>query len=80
MNKKKILGTLLDYFVKKGEVMDYKTYRAALDKPIRLILVKRVITSWARLPYILERNFPEKFALIGKPIAKPVVKGVKDEK
>jgi len=75
MNKKKILGKLLDYFIEKGEVMSYRAYSLNKDTPIRPVLAKRLVSSWSRLPVILQRNFPEKYALIGKPVAnKPKAK------
>jgi hypothetical protein len=62
MNKKKILKTLADYFAKKGTMMSPAEYKAAEDAPIRFMVAKRSIGSWARILQMVRMNFPEQYA------------------
>ena len=86
MTRKRILEILADYFIEKGEMLDKREYNKQDDRPIRATLVSRGIGSWARVPRMIERNFPDKFAEIGKlkqevkPVEKPVKESIKKEK
>lgn len=60
----KTLKILVDYYVQKGKVLTEKEYAAETDTPIRLKMVKRQVTSWARLNKMIERNFPIEFGQI----------------
>lgn len=44
-----IIKTVGNYFASKGKILTYEEYREAEDAPIRLILIKRALGSWARL-------------------------------
>lgn len=68
MNKKKILKKLADYFAKKGAMMTPVEYKAAEDAPIRFMVVKRTIGSWARVLQMVKKNFPVQY---GKAMAGP---------
>ena len=68
MNKKKILKTLADYFAKKGAIMSPAEYKAAEDAPIRFMVAKRSIGSWARVLQMVRTNFPVQY---GKAMAGP---------
>jgi hypothetical protein len=68
MNKKKILKTLADYFAKKGAMMTPAEYKAAEDAPIRFMVAKRSIGSWARILQMVKKNFPVQY---GKAMAGP---------
>lgn len=48
-DKRSIIKTLGNYFAFKGKVLTYEEYKEEKDAPIRLILIKRSIGSWARL-------------------------------
>ena len=69
MNKKKILEKLAIYFAEKGAMMTPAEYKAAEDAPIRFMVVKRSIGSWARVLQMVKVNFPRQYA---KAMAGPV--------
>ena len=68
MNKKKILKKLADYFAKKGAMMTPVEYKAAEDAPIRFMVAKRSVGSWARVLQMVRTNFPVQY---GKAMAGP---------
>jgi len=76
MNKKKILKTLADYFAKKGAIMSPTEYKAEEDAPIRFMVAKRSIGSWARIIQMVRINFPEQYgkAMAGSAPAAPAPK------
>jgi hypothetical protein len=76
MNKKKILKTLADYFAKKGAMMTPAEYKAAEDAPIRFMVAKRAIGSWARIIQMVRINFPVQYgkAMAGSAPAAPAPK------
>lgn len=47
--KTAIIKTIGNYFASKGKALTYEEYREADDAPVRIVLVKRAIGSWARL-------------------------------
>ena len=44
-----IISTVGAYFASKGGAMTMEEYKKAEDAPIRFVLIKRTIGSWARL-------------------------------
>ena len=67
-NRKAVLKTLADYFATKGQMMSPTEYKVANDAPIRFMVAKRSIGSWARILQMVKKNFPVQY---GKAMAGP---------
>jgi hypothetical protein len=44
-----VIKAVGNYFALKGKVLSYEDYKNAEDAPVRTILIKRALGSWARL-------------------------------
>tara|TARA_Y100001937_G_scaffold32772_1_gene46741 strand:- start:662 stop:922 length:261 start_codon:yes stop_codon:yes gene_type:complete len=71
MNRKAILEKVADYMVSKGKMLSIAEYKAASDKPINHVLLKRAWGSWSRLTQLIKSNFPEKWEAMHKPVVQP---------
>tara|TARA_R100001510_G_C7608626_1_gene172903 strand:+ start:456 stop:710 length:255 start_codon:yes stop_codon:yes gene_type:complete len=80
MNRKAILEKVADYMVSKGKMLSIMEYKAASDKPINYILLKRAWGSWSRLTQLIKSNFPEKWEEMHKPAPKVKAKPVAEKK
>ena len=50
--------------VSKGKMLSIHEYKAASDKPINYVLLRRAWGSWSRLTQLIQSNFPEKWEAI----------------
>ncbi len=69
MNRKALLEKVADYMVSKGKMLSINEYKAASDKPINYVLLRRAWGSWSRLTQLIQSNFPEKWEAIHNPKA-----------
>ena len=60
MNRKALLEKVADYMVSKGKMLSIHEYKAASDKSINYVLLRRAWGSWSRLTQLIQSNFPEK--------------------
>jgi|TARA_B100001079_G_scaffold249822_1_gene240896 hypothetical protein len=68
---KKIVKSVAEYFAKKGEIMNMKTYIAQDDAPHRARAIRKLTGSWARMIQIIKVNFPEEYEKATKPAPAP---------
>ena len=53
--------------VSKGKMLTTHEYKAASDKPINYVLLRRAGGSWSRLTQLIQSNFPEKWEAMHAP-------------
>ena len=69
--KMKTLTILGEYFKKKGKILSITEYQTQDDAPVRVAIVKRTFSSWARMVGMLNHTFPNLEGEINKPKATP---------
>lgn len=62
--KTRILRELTLYFMEKGKIMTNREYKKQDDKPLKASNIIRVLGSWGRIPRMIQKNFPEEYAII----------------